>query len=223
MTPTFQCPKCTAVFTRQNALSCHLRQSTIHREDVPPGKRFCNEHNAWLPIEEFYPSQVKKRIRYWCKVHQNKINYIRQMNNPSGYSKTYGAITAQRSYWRNRIRVILKLGGKCVCCPQIDVRVLQINHKNGGGNREQISRWTNKNSLIISILDGTRQVDDLEIRCANCNVLQEYESGRRSVPYGMEAEIRAEFESKVLKEGALTQPDAADRPAGEHPEVSPNG
>ena len=55
--------------------------------------------------------------------------------------------------WRNHKRRVLELGGKCVNCGETDIRVLQINHINGRDNPE------------------------VDVRCANCNILYEYERG----------------------------------------------
>ena len=65
------------------------------------------------------------------------------------------------------------LGGACVVCGNIDIRVLQINHKNEKDRRGY--------SLVMAILAGRRGKDDLDLRCANCNLIYEYEKGRRVV------------------------------------------
>ena len=64
-------------------------------------------------------------------------------------------------------------------CGLSDYRVLQINHKNGGGSREYRALRGRIDILIDTILSGIRSSDDLELRCANCNVLFEYERGVR--------------------------------------------
>jgi hypothetical protein len=77
--------------------------------------------------------------------------------------------------------VIAKLGGVCVGCGESDFRVLHINHRNGGGYREARSGyWGWK--LIAAIAEGHRRIDDLDLRCANCNIRYEYERGRRVLP-----------------------------------------
>src|SRR3990167_5542115 len=86
--------------------------------------------------------------------------------------------------WRIRLAVISRLGGKCVSCGITDPRILQINHKNGGGSRERakLTAWT----LETSIVNGDRHTDDLDLRCANCNILYEYQTGRRKLPTWLE-------------------------------------
>lgn len=71
-------------------------------------------------------------------------------------------------------RAIDKLGGKCIKCGNVDIRVLQINHKNGCGTRLR----PNTRKLYLAIIHGTTDFSVLEVRCANCNIIYEYERGR---------------------------------------------
>lgn len=75
-----------------------------------------------------------------------------------------------------RIEAIMILGGKCINCGNSDVRVLQINHKNGGGNKD-----FKENSVGVyrRIINHPETRKDYDVRCANCNILYEYEVGRR--------------------------------------------
>ena len=79
--------------------------------------------------------------------------------------------------YHRRTEAIRMLGGKCVNCGETDRRVLQINHLNGGGRAETVG---NSYKFINRILSGERKIDDLDIRCANCNILYEYERGTRT-------------------------------------------
>lgn len=85
---------------------------------------------------------------------------------------------------RIRIEVITRLGSRCIGCGETDIRVLQVNHKNGGGNaeRRKLGKGTEGNGqfrIFLAVLRGDRPINDLDVRCANCNLLFEYESGRR--------------------------------------------
>ncbi len=77
-----------------------------------------------------------------------------------------------------RAELIAKLGGECSQCGEIDPRVLQINHLNGGGYRD-VGRKNLKNMVQFyeDIVSGKRT--DIDLRCANCNILYEYERGAR--------------------------------------------
>ena len=96
------------------------------------------------------------------------------------YQKTHrklGALNARKTYWKVRKKTILILGGKCVKCGETDWRVLQINHKNGGGAKE--FRDTHPQIFYLRIVQGLRSTEDLELRCANDNIRYEFEVGRR--------------------------------------------
>jgi len=76
---------------------------------------------------------------------------------------------------RLRLKVIELLGGKCIKCGNTDDRVLQVNHKNGGGGKEKSRRPVY--TLFRDIIKGVRTTDDIDLRCANCNILYQYERG----------------------------------------------
>jgi len=74
-----------------------------------------------------------------------------------------------------RQRVIALLGGHCVACGETDWHVLQVNHRNGGGSKERSQPTLRGSNFFTAILAGRRGTDDLDLRCANCNTLYEYE------------------------------------------------
>jgi hypothetical protein len=76
-----------------------------------------------------------------------------------------------------RLRAINKLGGKCINCGTDDIRILQINHINGGGRKDLLDRG--EMGKIKDILED-KNSGHYDIRCANCNVLYEYERGKRN-------------------------------------------
>ena len=75
------------------------------------------------------------------------------------------------------IKAIMILGGKCERCGETDVRVLQINHRNGGGVKD--FKKKGPQTIYIEIIKGKRGKDEFDVRCSNCNILYEYEMGRR--------------------------------------------
>lgn len=66
----------------------------------------------------------------------------------------------------------------CVRCGCDDERFLEINHKNGGGNKEHKSR----DNIERVIVNGNRSVEDLEILCRPCNAIHALELRYGSVP-----------------------------------------
>jgi len=86
----------------------------------------------------------------------------------------YKIIATQVKIRRNK-RVIQKLGGKCARCGKTDWRILQINHINGNGRKER-ARLGKK--IYTNILKG-KDMDKYNLLCANCNILYEYDRGKR--------------------------------------------
>lgn len=83
--------------------------------------------------------------------------------------------TTNRRYHIVRKTIFIMMGSKCNKCGNTDLRVLQINHINGDGRIE----LKNNANFYRDIYTGKRKIDDLELLCANCNILFEYERGRR--------------------------------------------
>lgn len=83
--------------------------------------------------------------------------------------------------YSRRVRAIKKIMGEhpsCVVCGNTDLRVLEINHLDGGG-QEDCKKYGGNINLYRAIVNGTRPTNDLDIRCVNCNRLYDYERGMR--------------------------------------------
>lgn len=69
-----------------------------------------------------------------------------------------------------RKKVLDILGGKCVYCGCDNINALEINHKNGGGNKEwKEGTRRGGNAYLREFLDGTRNIEDYETTCRVCN------------------------------------------------------
>jgi len=107
-------------------------------------------------------------------------------NNSIGKSRIkYGiaGIAAKRG-WNvgsmARIFAIKKLGGKCVKCGCADWRVLQLNHINGVKPRHGVYYEQQKMLVMEAIKIALGESNcHVEVLCANCNVVHEYERGMR--------------------------------------------
>jgi uncharacterized C2H2 Zn-finger protein len=81
----------------------------------------------------------------------------------------------KKDYYRKiRNAIFAYLGGKCVNCGITDSRLLCINHLKGGGTKE----YKQGCKVYWEILAGKRE-GEFDLRCHNCNILYEYEVGRR--------------------------------------------
>jgi hypothetical protein len=78
---------------------------------------------------------------------------------------------SQREYVRRlRLRVIEKLGGKCINCGCDNPEALEMNHINGGGAKEYRERHgACQKTLYFEILSDKR--NDIELTCKVCNAL----------------------------------------------------
>lgn len=74
-----------------------------------------------------------------------------------------------------RRRAIEKKGGKCVRCGISDERVLVFDHKDGKGylERKDVNPSKYLRNLCQQIIAGER--DDIQLLCANCNLIKEKE------------------------------------------------
>jgi len=127
---------------------------------------------------------IRERRRLWwiaqIETYRGEKRQKRQVENMSKINK----VTLNRWRWKRRLHLISLLGSKCRKCGIDDPRVLQINHINGNGIKDYKKRGSN--GLYNDILSGKRRKDDLELLCANCNVLYEYEQGRRYAGLGLD-------------------------------------
>lgn len=75
---------------------------------------------------------------------------------------------------RTRLAALELLGGKCVKCGINDWRVLQVDHINGGGNREYLKTGYGAR-FHRKLIDGILHREDYQLLCANCNWIKRYE------------------------------------------------
>jgi len=136
-----------------------------------------------------------KRIKEWKRQNPKRAyNWPKKREYQREYNKVWrkknrDRLLAQTREWRKKNRDRLSawslkwrlgikkralqlLGGKCVNCGVTDLRLLNIHHKNG---RKNDYKGIN---LYRRILKGLEDLNELEVRCWNCNVLAEYEKGK---------------------------------------------
>lgn len=74
---------------------------------------------------------------------------------------------------RLRVKTLMLHGGQCERCGINDVRVLQLDHINGGGHRERVRNGNNSHTALYA---GLRRPHEFQILCANCNWIKRYEN-----------------------------------------------
>ena len=71
----------------------------------------------------------------------------------------------------SRADVLRILGGHCEWCGCDDYRVLELDHRNGGGQQE-FKHGLDRRRVIRDLLNGTRPLTDFRVLCAPCNRLE---------------------------------------------------
>lgn len=126
-----------------------------------------------------HPKEFKEQARQYCLKHRIKLNEYR-----NNWQKTErGKILRYNNHLRNnkklRVEVITKLGGKCANPYNIDhsafeqeqdyIHCLQVDHINGGGQKER--KETSLHKIYHKILEHS---EDYQLLCANCNWLKRW-------------------------------------------------
>lgn len=123
------------------------------------------------------PEKARERTRRWRKENPEKIKNYRKRNEikirkSDKKWKKENPKKVRESQKRRRDRkkkdVFNHYGNKCIRCGNKDVRVLEINHKNGGGTQHKKS--LNK-SLYVNIIKNNYP-PEYNILCANCNWIE---------------------------------------------------
>ena len=103
---------------------------------------------------EKHIDEERERNRKWYLEHKyrkNQKDKIRRMN-----------------IRKKAIQIVSKNNiPYCVGCGCDDIRLLEINHINGGGYKERVRKGAKL--LYCNIISGERKIDDLDIRCKPCN------------------------------------------------------
>lgn len=172
---------------------CHHKYRKIHARGM------CSScYHKWMSVKSpIYKEKLKLAQKRYEKKHRKK----RREKARNKYHKNIEFYRKKRRKWlkknyrkRNlmwvlKFRALQIISGKripcCIKCAEKDLRILTINHigivpKNEINRRNEINRINGKNRywLYGQIVYGKRKVNDLEVRCHNCNILYEYEKGR---------------------------------------------
>ena len=160
-----------------------MKCKNCKKEFLPPNpddKRFkyCSEkcrrgysYKTYVTKQE-NRDKIKQRTRKYYLSHKEHLAKMSIKWREQNKEKVHQY--ARNHKQKRRKQVIEYLGGKCINCGISDWRLLQVNHINGGGNEERRIRTNYK--TWEQILNGERS-GEFDVRCANCNILHEYEIG----------------------------------------------
>lgn len=122
-----------------------------------------------IAIEMFKKGETIYNIAKYFNVTYGRIYQIvhkLEINQPVG--------SVARSINKSRVYAINILGGKCKRCGFDDIRALQIDHVNGGGNKEHKEGGSYK--IYLKIISNKNAEGEYQLLCANCNWIKRYEN-----------------------------------------------
>ena len=147
-------------FTNIPGLTAQQRWQLRHPDRVY-GYRDRETYNRWQ--------------REWRKKNPDKVRAIQRAykeRDPERYRRI-DLEKAKRHYRFLRRQVLDLLGGECVRCGFNDERALQVDHIDGGGNKERIA-LNGANASVYRRVLATNGVG-YQLLCANCNWIKRAE------------------------------------------------
>jgi len=126
-----------------------------------------NKEKLKLKKKEYYQKNREKELQRSRSYAQKNITRIKE------YHKEY--------YVKIKLEVFARIDPamKCAMCGCGDIRLLEINHIKGGGNKEQQRlKKTDHNlsqNFIMLIHNGKRGTEDLNLLCRVCNSIDHLE------------------------------------------------
>lgn len=129
-------------------------------------------HGKWsghyAKYKETYQAHYQRNREKYAR--QKRESYLRNRERVNKIRRTpeYRAYDRQLRYNR-KLDVLRMLGGKCANCGCSDPSLLQVNHIHGGGIADH--RENGAAAIYTQIRNGTRPLNDYDLRCAICNWL----------------------------------------------------
>lgn len=159
--------------TRVSRTKCKLKQRIVCK------KCFIAFENKSKKILTQCPNckrNIDARIRteeskVYNRKNKHRIEAYKKYNKEN--SKTRGQKSRERLR-RTILNIVSNNNPVCVRCGCDDIRFLEINHKNGGGNKE-MANGKKSNNFYWDIYMGRRNTDDLELLCKPCNSIHALE------------------------------------------------
>ena len=105
----------------------------------------------------------------------NREYYLKNKERISRRDKEYYLKNKERIRRReNNLREkALEIVGRgkleCINCGCNKIKILEINHKNGGGSEEVKKYYKGRYTFYSAIISGKRSIEDVEILCKPCN------------------------------------------------------
>ena len=108
--------------------------------------------------------------RRWKRENPDKVKATRERN--IEWYRKYARDWHKKSRAKLHLQVIMALGGKCSGCGFSDIRALQVDHINGGGNRELKQAFKRDyRKFFLHVIESIGH-GKYQLLCANCNVIK---------------------------------------------------
>ena len=144
-------------------------------------------------FEKYYQQHKEHNKKYYedHKEHLNKCMKEYRIEHKEDIAKYRSEHKEERNEYmkkrrkERRIKLLNIISDSNVCCIKCgcdDIRLLEINHKNGGGNKE-LQKGKQSIRFYDDILEGIRKTDDLELLCRICNNRHYLELKFGELPY----------------------------------------
>jgi len=135
---------------------------------------------------QWYLKNKENRKEYSKKYYQEHKEYINKYSKKwKSENKEKTKLYLKKSRDKRRITILNIISNNnphCVRCGCNDIRLLEINHKNGGGRQEN-QGGIKSDDFYRHIYQGIRKTDDLEILCKICNAWHYLELKYGELPY----------------------------------------
>lgn len=131
-----------------------------------------NKEKINARLRTYYKTDEFKK---WRKENRHKYREAENKIAKEYYQKNKIEIQIKQGTRGKAIRTAIRklLGDKCNTCGFNDVRALQIDHVNGGGNklRKQYGEMVHNRMILESLINGSK---DYQLLCANCNWIKRH-------------------------------------------------
>jgi hypothetical protein len=149
----------------------------IHKKWLENNPEYMKEYNKKYYIKN------KEHYKEYCQEHkEHRKEYMKQWDNKN---KEYIREYVRKRGKKFRIEVLNIISNNnphCIRCGCDDIKLLEINHKNGGGTKE-LQNGKLMTKFYRNIHEGIRKTDDLEILCRICNARHYLELKYGKLPY----------------------------------------
>lgn len=127
--------------------------------------KLCNICSEVKDYSEFHTNQTcKDGYQTCCKPCGRKTSMQRYYRR-----KSEGKLSSDQA---TKLKAFEILGNQCAWCGFTDIRALNVDHVNGGGNKER-QELRDRRKIHRKIVEGN--TSDYQLLCANCNAIKSWD------------------------------------------------